>query len=701
MATGEHMPNSMILAALLGLLLPHSHAALDPALAARADQARATLTQDLVSTQLADGSWDGPFEGDPSTDGMMLLLGAKLGKLDATLIQESVDRIFSSPLLRDGLWSAYIGGPASPEVTASIILGLEKAGIPRTDPRVATAWRFYREKGGVKKLHLLFRMLLTALGAAERKSLPYLSPKFLALPKIAPVNFFNLGLARAALVPMLVWSHYGEVQDRGGEALPMDPERLRSVGLKFGHPISTLFSESRRIPFLDTLFGFATPDLEHASSVEELIHLVMTWADRLTPGNSEFWAQEAIGWMLMTTQEDGTWAGVFQATALTLLALDQARALQVDDFTAQIDRGWQGLIGWRRRLPNGQVFQQFSEGPIMESARILTAFQADGGTRRTTHDSERRLADYLVGKQIHGDGDWMYRQPRLQPGGWAYQKFNSRYPDIDDTAMVLEGLAGTNRHGEHDIREAISSGTNWMIGMQNSDGGFSAWEKDTPVFMQELFALSQGMDVLIDPSEADVTARVIRALVTLKRLEPSLNRAVLDRSIERACTWLIGKAQWEDSAQVWIGDWAINRAYGTAEVVTALLESRCWWHYSEAGPSVRWLANLQNADGGWGESPESYLVGRFVPAASTADLTGFVLNALLAYQEQAGQDTEAEVVRAIEDGVRYLTLRVETRTQPELEEGMGATLFKGLLYGRYIHLPQYEALRALNRALAN
>ena len=38
-------------------------------------------------------------------------------------------------------------------------------------------------------------------------------------------------------------------------------------------------------------------------------------------------------------------------------------------------------------------------------------------------------------------GDWSLTNPQLEPGGWFFEYRNGFYPDIDDTAMVLMGLA--------------------------------------------------------------------------------------------------------------------------------------------------------------------------------------------------------------------------------------------------------------------
>ena len=65
-------------------------------------------------------------------------------------------------------------------------------------------------------------------------------------------------------------------------------------------------------------------------------------------------------------------------------------------------------------------------------------------------------------------GDWAWRRPGLRPGGWAFQYWNNHYPDVDDTAVVVMAL---DRAGDPRSRPAIERATDWVLGMQSSNGG--------------------------------------------------------------------------------------------------------------------------------------------------------------------------------------------------------------------------------------
>ena len=103
----------------------------------------------------------------------------------------------------------------------------------------------------------------------------------------------------------------------------------------------------------------------------------------------------------------------------------------------------------------------------------------------------------------------------------------------------------------------------------------------------------------------------------------------------------------------------------------------------------KWIASVQNEDGGWGESCASYNEGRFVPAPSTPSQTAWALLGLIA----AGQgDTEA-LVR----GVRHLvdTQKPDGTWDEHLATGTG---FPNVFYLRYTLYRNYFPLLALTQA---
>jgi squalene-hopene/tetraprenyl-beta-curcumene cyclase len=136
----------------------------------------------------------------------------------------------------------------------------------------------------------------------------------------------------------------------------------------------------------------------------------------------------------------------------------------------------------------------------------------------------------------------------------------------------------------------------------------------------------------------------------------------------------------------------VNYVYGTWQVLVGLAAVGFDVHAPAVRRAVRWLAEVQNADGGWGESCASYddpaLAGR---GESTASQTAWALLGLLA----AGEGDSREV-RA---GVEYLvgTQHADGRW---IEEPFTGTGFPRVFYLKYHMYAIYFPLMALGRYAA-
>jgi squalene-hopene/tetraprenyl-beta-curcumene cyclase len=109
----------------------------------------------------------------------------------------------------------------------------------------------------------------------------------------------------------------------------------------------------------------------------------------------------------------------------------------------------------------------------------------------------------------------------------------------------------------------------------------------------------------------------------------------------------------------------VNYVYGTFLALRGLQaagESDREAHILRAG---EWLRSIQNADGGWGESCDSYRQGSYVPADSTPSQTAWALLGLI-----AGGDTGSI---SVQKGIEYLisTQKTDGTWDEELATGTG------------------------------
>jgi len=227
------------------------------------------------------------------------------------------------------------------------------------------------------------------------------------------------------------------------------------------------------------------------------------------------------------------------------------------------------------------------------------------------------------------------------------------------------------------MEAAVRRGLAWLLAMQNRDGGWGAFDhnNDRKFLCQIPFADHNAM---IDPSTADVTARVVECLGRYGW--PAKHPA-----IERGVKFLLKDQTGEGP---WFGRWGVNYVYGTSGVLRAL-ETVALTARDYCQRAVGWLRSVQNADGGFGESIASYydpaLKGKGV---STASQTAWGLIGLLA----ATEASDPAITRA----VNHLVERQQDDGSWAEKEFTG-TGFPCVFYLKYHLYRNYFPLYALAR----
>jgi squalene-hopene/tetraprenyl-beta-curcumene cyclase len=178
------------------------------------------------------------------------------------------------------------------------------------------------------------------------------------------------------------------------------------------------------------------------------------------------------------------------------------------------------------------------------------------------------------------------------PGGWGWSDLSGAVPDADDTPGAMLALRRIHeasprwldRQTKQRISVAAISGANWLLGLQNRDGGW-------PTFCRGWGKLP------FDRSGSDITAHVIRGLLAWQHNGQAIEKGFryLQKQQRTDGSWL----------PLWFGNQDQpddeNPFYGTAKVLMAYRDAgRNETSMATAG--YKWLVEHQNVDGGWGGS---------------------------------------------------------------------------------------------------
>lgn len=547
----------------------------------------------LLSLQAPEGFWCGELEADTTLGSDYIYYLHLIGRPDRDRIRRLAAQIRRHQLPEGG-WNTYAGGPSELNATLKAWIALRLAGDSADAPNLLRAAEQIRALGGLESTNSFVRFYLALGGLIDWDMVPAIPPELMLLPSWFPINLYEMSSwTRGIIVPlMILWAV------RPPWRLPLDRAELKSL---FHDPDRRLaaFDWSKKLLTWRNLF----------LAVDRLLkfHEGLPWKP-LRRGA----LHEARRWMLEHLDRSDGLAGIYPAIMNSIFALTAQGVPLEDPLTA---REMEQLA--RLEIADGDTIRvQPCVSPVWDTCIAMVSLQEAG--LAADNPALLRAADWLLGKQVLGPGDWQAKSS-ADPGGWAFEFRNDFFPDVDDTAFVLMALRRVAHPNPQRLEDSIRRGVAWLLGMQNEDGGWGAFDKDNDrkLLTQIPFADHNAM---LDPSTADVCARSLECLSLLGW--PSGNPAV-----QRAFRFLL-RDQTAEGA--WYGRWGVNYIYGTSGVLRAL-EAAGLQNEPCCRQAAGWLRSVQNADGGFGETIASYddpaLKGRGV---STPSQTAWALIGLLA-----------------------------------------------------------------------
>jgi len=640
------------------------------------DDAILRAVRSELSLQAPDGWWWYTLESNEAIGAEYVQLIHFLG-LDEKAAQDGLIRRILKEQREDGAWSLYYGDSGDLNVTIECYLALRLAGYSPESDFMVKARDFILRRGGLTKSRVFTRIHLAMFGLVPWDACPAMPPELILLTSWMPVNIYEFSSwARSCIVPLLVIMNKRPVKEVGfnlDELYAEDKERR-----------SFCFTHSSGFISWENFFV----------NIDKWLKLLDRIPFRPTKGQAfkacEKWIVEHV-----TRTEDIYPALAYSAVALHLLGypLDHPVVRLCLKGLRRFQHMYKGELppiphdfreeGKVMEMDDDVfVHQQSCISPVWDTPWSVTALLRAGVP--SDHPRLIKAGRWLISKQVLWEhGDWKIKNPHGKGGGWSFEFKNEHFPDIDDTIQVIDALNGLDLP-KREKDSAINRGIKWVLSMQNSDGGWAAFDKNNSLELLNKIPFADH-GACLDPSSPDMTARVV-ALLT------KFGYGLGDSCIERALAYLL-KEQSEFGA--WWARWAVNYIFGTSFAIQAL--ARLGFKpdsYQPMKRGVEWLMSIQLPDGGFSESPESYREKRYLPyPASVPSQTAWAILGLIA----AGRAASDEVRK----GVRFLldSLREDGTWEERYYTGTGFPIHFYIRYHGYRYFFPLLALAEYRNAV--
>ncbi len=609
----------------------------------------------LLARREADGHWCGELEGDTILESEFVLLLTFLGKLDDPRIPGLINYLRSKQLPQGG-WPNYPGGPAEVSVSVKAYFALKIAGDSPQAPQMLRAATAIRNIGGAEATNSFTRFYLALLGQIPFAACPTVPAELILLPRWFFFNIYAMSAwSRTIFVPLSVVDAYKPVT--------VLPESMH---------IRELFLEPPETPRWP-----AKPTAKWISWTNFFLGVdcVLKKVERfgLTPLRRRA-VRKALEWMRERSRDgesDGIGA-IFPPIVYHAIVL---KAIGLSDDEPEM----QWVMGQLDDLciTEGDTIRlQPCKSPVWDTALALIG-AIDAGQPGDSPEAEMAV-QWLRDREVRTTGDWAKTVRGVEPGGWYFEYRNAFYPDTDDTSMVLIALARTGHAHRPEVQPATTRAVNWLLAMQNSNGGWGAFDRNIENEVLEKVPFADH-NAMLDPACPDITARVLESL-------SHYGFRIGQRPVDRAIEFVLAR---QEEFGAWFGRWGVNYIYGTWQVLVGFAAVGFDMGTPAIRRAVRWLKDAQNADGGWGESCQSYddpnTAGQ---GESTPSQTAWAVLGLIA----AGDADSAEV-RA---GVEYL-VGTQNTDGGWTEGPFTGTGFPRVFYLKYHMYPVYFPLMALGR----
>ena len=583
--------------------------------------------------------WIGELEADTTLESDYILF---LSFLDRDAHAEKIRKLANyirAQQLEEGSWNIFHGGPGEISASVKAYFALKLAGYSVDEPFMVRAREAIISMGGADRVNSYTKIYLSFLNQYDWTEIPAIPPEIILLPRFFYFNVYEISYwSRAILIPLSIL--YAKKPNRNtGLELSIDELFHRDQGLN-GDSQEDGNGESggakqRKLAIDPNLLSWRS----FFTLVDRILRMLEKSPVKPLRGLA---LKKAEKWVVARSEDSDGLGAIFPSMVNSVMAM---HCLGHDENHPTVATNLKKLQ--ELEIEDGECIRlQPCLSPVWDTALILNAMGEAGCPADAPEIVEGTR--WLLSKEVRKPGDWNKRVRGVEVSGWPFQFRNEFYPDIDDTAAVLLALDRCDPQSIDGLDRVIQRGVRWILSLQCSGGGWAAFDVDIDheVFNHVPYADHNAM---LDPACPDITGRVLEALGRFDEFEGD---ADVRRAIDAGVQYL-KNAQEADGS--WYGRWGVNYIYGTWQAIKGLVSVGEDPKAPYMRKAVEWLRSVQNEDGGWGETCDSYphpeMKGQ---GPSTASQTAWAVMALTAagdaYDSATERGVEFLLERQLPDG---------------------------------------------------
>lgn len=245
-------------------------------------------------------------------------------------------------------------------------------------------------------------------------------------------------------------------------------------------------------------------------------------------------------------------------------------------------------------------------------------------------------------------------------GCWPFSTIDHAWAVTDctaegmKTALLYNNKEHVRKQNPIDL-ERLKPAVDWLLFMQNKDGGWASYEKQrAPKWIEVLNPAMLFENIMTEVTYTECSSATMQGLKEFVK-NYDYRKAEIEAALERGGKFLETK---QDPDGSWYGCWGVCYTYGTWFGIEGLLcAGREGYENNKPFKAIQegceFLLSKQRADGSWGESFESCVQHKYIEHED-----GQIINtawALLALMKAKHPNKEA-----IEKGVEFILSRQET-----------------------------------------